>query len=90
MADMDELETVQHYIQALFDSLPAVDLSSPPDLEQSLIQQNVSYGRKIIELSDKFTAKYRKDHYFDRKDVEDKITQIYRIICPQSFHKDID
>ena len=89
-ADLDELETVQNYIQTLFDTLPAADFSAQQNIEQDLIQQNILYGRKIIELSDKFTAKYRKDHFFNRKDVEDKIQHIYRILCPQAFATEMD
>ena len=88
--DLDELETVQEYIQTLFDEIPCFDLQEGEGLEKNLIEQNVLYGRKIIELSDKFTAKYRKDHLFDRKDVEEKILQIYRIVCPHSYNSNID
>ncbi len=34
------------------------------------MNQNQFYGKKIIELSEKFTANYRKDHFFDRVEVQ--------------------
>ena len=46
-----------------------------------IIEQNIEYGKKIIELCDKFTAKYRKDHFVDRKDIEQKIVHIFKIVC---------
>lgn len=83
---LDELNTVQDYIQTLFDSLPAVALDEYSDsLQQNLIEQSILYGRKIIELSDKFTAKYRNDHLFDRKDIEEKVALIHRIVCQQHY-----
>ena len=52
---------------------------------KKLIGQNQEYGKKIIELSEKFTSFYRKDHIFDKKDVQEKIKLIYQIVVDEQI-----
>lgn len=48
-------------------------------LIEKLLNQNVNYGNKIIELSEKFTSMYRKEHFVERKFIEYQLATIYKL-----------
>lgn len=86
---VEDYENTQSYVTTLFDTLPKIELASSSDKGTSLIKkligQNQEYGKKIIELSEKFTSFYRKDHIFDKKDVQEKIKLIYQIVVDEQI-----
>lgn len=53
------------------------------------MNQNHLYGKKIIELSEKFTSFYRKDNIIDRKEVQEKIVKIYELVVGEEYRKEI-
>jgi uncharacterized protein YjcR len=53
------------------------------------MNQNHLYGKKIIELSEKFTSFYRKDNIIDRKEVQEKIVKIYELVFGEEYRKEI-
>lgn len=64
-----ECQTVQQYVSMLFDELQPAPLDQP-NQHSALVAQLTHYARKIIQLSQQSTFKYRNQHFLPRGEVE--------------------
>lgn len=67
-----ELSTLHDYLSSLFDGLPS--------LKDDLASVCLAYGRKLMQLTDQTTFKYRQQHFLDRKIVEQDVALLYHSI----------